>query len=122
MSADEASDEREAKERSGKRHGPDDYRAVGHFDLPALVEHEGEHYPCRLFGSVVACSADQGTGERFWAAEAIGLPPGLAGSVTVSLPDGASIPAHLTAEGGLSGSGVPWPVDGDPAGGEPASE
>jgi len=91
------------------------YRSIGHWDRTAIVQHDGRLYPCRFVGSLVARFVGHGdSGERAWAAEAIGLPAGLTGNVTVVVPGGEPVAARLTGEGGLVGTGASWLLDGGP--------
>jgi len=86
------------------------YRSVGHWDRLAVVQHEGKLYPCRLIGSLVGQFDVDGpgtdTGARMWAAQALGLPPGLCGAVTVTIA-GLASEARLDDDQ-LTGNGVPW--------------
>jgi hypothetical protein len=92
------------------------YRSIGHWDRSAIVKHDGRLYPCRFVGSLVGHFVGRGredSGERAWAAEAIGLPAGLTGNVTVIVPGGEPVAARLTGEGGLAGTGAPWLLGGE---------
>jgi len=94
------------------------YRPVARWDRPAIVNHSGTLYPCRLVGTLVGrYTADNGSegndlGDRTWAAEALGLPAALKGEVTVIVSGGASVTAHVQ-DGCIAGNGVPWLSDGE---------
>jgi hypothetical protein len=95
------------------------YRSVGHWDCPAMIKNEGKLYPCRLVGSLVGQFApdagDADTGSRVWAAQALGLPGGLSGDVTVTVSGAVPIDAHLSEDGVVAGEGVPWLLAGETA-------
>jgi hypothetical protein len=94
----------------GWRWRSETYRAVRHWDCGAIVNYQDQLYPCRLIGSLVGCFTADGdepdTSDRVWAAQALGLPAGLFGPVTVTVA-GVASDAQLDDDQ-LTGTGDVW--------------